>query len=221
MDSSVLQNKKINPEKLLKYGFRKEKSKYVYSKPILDGDFVVNFVVVNDEIKTEVTEKDTNEQYMLHLIDGGSGSFVGQVRSEYENILNDIIENCCDVDVFKFEYSKKVLEYAYKKYGSKAEYLWEKFPRNAVCRRCDNKKWYFAVLSVSKDKFGFESKEIVEVIDLRVPSENMSELLKESNIYPAYHMNKKHWISIILDGSMELDKIFEYIDRSYLLAKKK
>lgn len=39
-------------------------------------------------------------------------------------------------------------------------------------------------------------------------------------ILPGYHMNKKHWITICLDGSVPIDDICRKIDESYLLAKK-
>ena len=219
---ALLENKKFNFNKLKKYGFKQKGEYYTYSNFIMNGSFVVNIRITKDgSIKTEVAETDTNEIYTLHLVEGVSGSFVGQVKSEYEALLSDITDKCCEMDIFEFEYSKKVLEYSFEKYGSPAEYLWEKFPRNAVCRRQDNNKWFFAVLSVTKDKFGFESKEITEVIDLRVPAQDMEKLLKEPNIYPGYHMNKKHWVSIILDGSMDIEEIYRYIDISYELAKKK
>ena len=37
-------------------------------------------------------------------------------------------------------------------------------------------------------------------------------------VVPAYHMNKLHWISIILDGSMTDQDIFHLIDDSYRLT---
>ncbi len=40
-------------------------------------------------------------------------------------------------------------------------------------------------------------------------------------VVPAYHMNKLHWISIILDGSMTDEDIFHLIDDSYRLTAPK
>ena len=37
-------------------------------------------------------------------------------------------------------------------------------------------------------------------------------------VVPAYHMNKQHWISIILDGSMTGEEVFHLIDDSYRLT---
>ena len=100
------------------------------------------------------------------------------------------------------------------------KFYWEKFPRNAICRRKDNQKQYLAILSVKGSKIGLETDEVVEVIDLRVPKDKISYILQCNNIYPAYHMNKKSWITIVLDNSINMTDIYEYIDESYLLAKK-
>lgn len=213
--------KKANIQKLKQYGFKKKGDKYSYSVDIMNGDFTLNIDILNEnEIKTELIEKAFNEPYTLHLVEDAQGTFVGQVREEYEKIIDKIKEKCFEKRAFEWEYSYKILDYAQKKYNSPAEYLWEKFPRNAVCRRQDNEKWYLALLSVQGAKIGLKTDEIVELVDLRAPFDDVPKLLKQPNIYPAYHMNKKHWITIILDGSMPLDEIYKFIDRSYELAKK-
>lgn len=213
--------KKADIKKLREYGFKKKKDKYTYSTDIMDGDFTLNIDVINEnEIQTELIEKAFGEPYTLHLVDGAEGTFVGEIREQYQKILNEIKEKCFEINVFEWEYSYKVLKYAKEKYDSKAEYLWPKFPRNAVCRRNDNEKWYFAILSVKGSKIGLKTDEIVELIDLRANIEDVQNLIKQPNIYPAYHMNKKHWFTIVLDGSVPIEEIYQYIDISYNLAKK-
>ena len=39
------------------------------------------------------------------------------------------------------------------------------------------------------------------------------------NIFPGYHMNKKNWITIILDDSLKDEEVFELIKESYELTK--
>ena len=84
--------------------------------------------------------------------------------------------------------------------------------------RKDNKKWYLAILSVNGTKLGLKD-EIVEVLDIRAPKEEVPQLLKLKHIYPAYHMNKKNWITILLDPSCPIEEIYTRIDVSYNLAK--
>ena len=41
-----------------------------------------------------------------------------------------------------------------------------------------------------------------------------------SSVVPAYHMNKRHWISVILDGGMADEDIDMLIEDSYRLTRK-
>lgn len=216
---STLENKKYNPKMLLDFGFKAVQDGYEYKAELMDGEFILTVNIDSSgKLSTETVEKDTGDLYTLHLT-YSEGAFVGKIRDEYNSILKDIAETCYEVGIFKYEYTYKVIDYVKNKYGDDVEYLWEKFPDNAIARRKDNRKWYLAILTVGKDKLGFDSKENVEVIDLRAKPEEI-EVLEDSHIYPGYHMNKKHWISIILDGSVDSDEIYKRIDESYILAKK-
>lgn len=221
MKIEYFNKKRPNFKKLVEFGFQKEKDKYIYSNDIMNGDFNLNIeVTLSGYIKTKVIEKSSKEEYTLHLVHSAQGTFVGQIREEYEKILNLISDNCFEAEIFQSKEAKQIITYIEKKYADKLEYLWPKFPNNAISRRKDNKKWYLAILTVKKNKFGFVTDEMVEVLDLRSQPKDIPYLLKTENIYPGYHMNKKHWITILLDGSMPVEEIFERIDKSYDLALK-
>ena len=42
-----------------------------------------------------------------------------------------------------------------------------------------------------------------------------------SSVTPGYHMNKKHWNTVVLDGSVPDNEVFSWIDHSYNLVLKK
>jgi len=87
-------------------------------------------------------------------------------------------------------------------------------------RRSDNKKWYAVILTVSRRKLGFDSDEIVEILDLRMTPEDIKKSVDGIKLLPGYHMNKKHWITICFDGTFSLEDICSLIDNSYHLAVK-
>lgn len=58
----------------------------------------------------------------------------------------------------------------------------------------------------------------VEVLDVKMDPEKVSLLQKAAGFKPAYHMNKEHWISIILDQFI-LEKIIPLIADSFQLTK--
>ena len=174
----------------------------------------------SDLISTTLVEAATGEEYILYKTDA-SGAFVGEIRTAIAAVLKDISDKCCEAAVFKAEQSVNIIEYVRKKYGDELEYLWKKFPDNAVWRRKDNKKWYGALLTVSRRKLGIDSDEIVEIIDLREEPDVLEKLIDNTRYYSGWHMNKKHWFTVVLDGSVLPDEIFRRIDKSYMLAELK
>ena len=113
-----------------------------------------------------------------------------------------------------------LLGYLRQKYRHEPEFLWEKFPDNAIVRRTDNKKWYAAVLTVAAGRPGLDNAAAAEILDLRGRPEDMEKLLDRQKFFPAYHMNKKHWYTVFLDDSLSDEELCRRTDESFLLAKK-
>ena len=114
-------------------------------------------------------------------------------------------------------------EYMRGKYGSELEFLWEDTPDCAICRRSDSKKWYAVFMVVKRGKLkgcAGDPEAEVEIINLRLPPEELPERVDGENFFPAYHMNKKDWVSVRADGVPER-LLFRMIDVSYALAPAK
>lgn len=217
---SVFKFKRANFEKLVKYGFEKQGEKLVYRTDILDTMRLTVAVDRDGKVSAEVWDTEAEEPYTLFLVDGASGEFVGKVRESYTRALEDIADKCFDTKIFKCEYTDKIIEYARKNYGDEVEYLWEKFPDNAVLRRKDTKKWYAAILTVPYIKFGIEREGAVEVIDMRMEPEELERTVDGKLYFRGWHMNKKHWVSMLLDGSAPYEEIIKRLNESYKLATK-
>lgn len=218
--AQIYKNKKANFDKLKAYGFTLFDNAYVLQRDMMDGQFRLDIKITDADIETEVLDLATNEPYTLFLVSEAVGSFVGAIRTEYQEIMLDIAERCFDDYIFKSEFTQSVIQYVTDKYGDSLEFLWEKFTDNAIWRRKDNKKWYCLVLTIKRNKLGFDSDETVEAIDIRYNADKIDELVDNVKIFRGYHMNKKHWITICMDGSVELSQIYALIDNSYILAKK-
>lgn len=207
-------------EKIAAFGFVKSGDGYSYSTTILDGQFEMRVEIsASGEVNSEVIDSALGEPYALHLIPQAEGAFVGAVRAEYERVLNEIGEKCFVRDVFKGDCAHRVIEYVRERYGDELEFLWQN-SLNAVYRRKDNSKWYAVLLTVPASKLGRDSGGTVAIIDLRVSPDTLPSLLDGESFFPAYHMNKKHWVTIPLDGTVSAKFICERIDRSYALAEK-
>ena len=97
------------------------------------------------------------------------------------------------------------LEFCSGTYGTSPDYPFDDDFETAVLRHADNRKWYAIVMRVSRRKFGFESDEVIDVVNLKLPTEMFGSFGAPDGVYPAYHMNKLHWISVLLpDASDEI-----------------
>lgn len=221
MIQSIFKRKRVRFDTLIDYGFLKDGGTYSYKTTLQDSSLAMTVHVgEHGEVSATVIDPTFNESYTLHLADGAVGSFVGKVKAEYEQVLTDIANRCFEPEVFKSVQAKELIVYIRSAYGDELEYLWEKFPDNAVWRRKDTAKWYGALLTVSKRKLGIKSDEMVEIVDLRITPENMEFLIDNRVYFPGWHMNKKSWYTIILDGSVSLEELRRRLDESYLLAIK-
>ena len=100
---------------------------------------------------------------------------------------------------------QEFLSYCLTTYGTMSDHPFEGDFETAVLRHTDNRKWYALVMRIPRRKFGFDSDEMIDVVNLKLPLEMFGSFSAKDGVYPAYHMNKLHWISVILpDASEEL-----------------
>jgi len=75
------------------------------------------------------------------------------------------------------------------------------------------------VFKVKGKIFALTSLETFESINLKCdPEEAVALREKYEAVIPGYHMNKKHWNTIIMDGSLSDKLIKQWIDDSYKLV---
>ena len=120
---------------------------------------------------------------------------------------------------------KTVIDYIKKKYGASPEYLWKRYPDYAVFRHEDNNKWFALTASVPGLKLGLSGENPIDVINLKIDDVFLRDMLiREAGIMPAYHMNKLHWVTVLLDGTVSGQRIYDLIETSFMAtasAKKK
>ena len=114
---------------------------------------------------------------------------------------------------------QQILDYARETYQTEPEYLWVRMPEAAVLRNAENDKWYAVMMKISKDKLGMKGKELVWILDLKCEPMLIGSLLEMDGYLPAYHMNKMHWIGVLMDGTVRKEQILELLDLSYHLTE--
>lgn len=207
----------VDYNKLKQYGFINQDNKYIYKKEIENGDFQVVIVISEKEKYSKLIEIELDSEYVLVDVETATGDFVGNLRNQYENIINDVIAKCTTFENFNSRQAKEVIKYIKEKYNDELEFLWEKYDDCAIWRNKTNNKWYGIIMTVAEKKLIGDSENIVEVIDLRYSKESIDEIIDNEKIFPGYHMNKKSWITIKLDNTVSNEEIFNLIDNSYNL----
>ncbi|MCI9504920.1 MAG: hypothetical protein HFE26_05990 [Clostridia bacterium] len=218
----IFDKKTAVAEKLSAYGFIKSGSGYLYRKRICADELIFTATVSEKgEIAAEVTDAETGDLYTLYLADEAEGSFVGSVREEYERVLTEIAVRCFCSRAFDGADANGVIAYVRGRYGDEPEFLWESSPDSAIWRRKDNRKWYGVLLKASRRKLGLDSDEVAEIIDLRIDPAELDKIADGKRYFRGYHMNKRSWVSLVLDGSVNREELFCRVDESYRLALKK
>jgi len=209
-----------NTEKLLQYGFEFDGENFVHSQEILNQMTLTIIIDKSGTVITKIIDAD-GEPYTLHLVEGASGNFVGNVKAEYERILKDISAQCFDAENFKSAQALKLIDYIREKFSDEPEFLWEKYPSYAVFRRKDNRKWYAAIMRIPKKYLKLDGAGEIEIINLRVEPVELDRIVDGEKYFRGWHMNKKSWLTLRLDDVLTFEEISARLEKSYQLAKKK
>ena len=208
-----------NKDKLLAGGFTYSDGTYIKDVPIMEKQFVARILVTDaGNVRFKVYESETHEEYALVNVAGAEGGFVGDVREACERVLTDVSDKCFDTEYLKADQTVRMMGYIEKTYTTEPEFLWEKYPDCAVFRISENRKWFAVIMTVAKSKLGLPGNGNIEIIDLKDLPEDIEKRIDGELFFKAYHMNKKHWYTICLDGRVSDEKIVELIDVSYRLA---
>ncbi len=212
----IVKNRKIDTKKLISYGFEFKENVYEYRVNIKNDEFEVIIKIDREGVMTsKVIELAFGDEYTLVNVEGAVGEFVGQVRKEYIDVISDIYDKCSIVEVFKSDYAKKIIEYIYEKYEGVPEFLWDKYEGTAVFRHKETLKWYGVLMTLKRSKLGLSSDDFVDIIDLKIEPEKLEEIVDNKLYFRGYHMNKKHWVTIMLDGSVDINEILKFVDNSF------
>ena len=209
----------FNSKKAKEYGFVENQGVWTFSSTILQGDFLMIVTVVDGVLGLQVYDQETGDLYPQVHMKSMRGTFVGSVREACLEVLYDIRKACFEVQEFLCLQTKRIMTLVQENYKDQLEYLWEKSPDTAVLRHEDNQKWYAILMRIPWDRLDKGREGLVEAVNLK--HDQVADLLSQNGIYPAFHMNKRYWISLPLDDTLSDEQILELFERSWFLTSKK
>lgn len=115
---------------------------------------------------------------------------------------------------------QKLAAYLADTYSSDGEHLFAKYPSFLVFRHNGNRKWFAVIMDIPRKNLGLPSEGEISVVNLKCDTRLIGSFREEPGVFPGWHMNKAHWLSVALDGTVEDEKIKFLVDMSYELTKK-
>lgn len=121
---------------------------------------------------------------------------------------------------FKNQYVNQVIDYIGETYLAEPEFLWARTPEDAIFRESASGKWFAVLITVKLRSLGIDEDGVIEIINLKDSPAVIDKLLDGERYLAGFHMNKKHWYTIKLDGTVPMEEIFRRIDTSHSCLRK-
>lgn len=217
IENEIFKRYNPNKESLLKYGFIENNNQFTYCKVFLDS-FKAEIIVEDEILVGKVIDLDLQEEYTNFRIENNVGTFSNNIKEEYEKILKDIRKKCFNKKRFISEQANRIAQLIFDKYKDEPYYEWEETPDYGVYKNKETKKWYGIIMNIGKDKIN-DGEGKIDVLNVKLDENKIKELIKTKKYFPAYHMNKKYWITIPLDNRISDQEIMMQIEESYKYAE--
>lgn len=215
----VFKNQKFIPEQMSEFGFQKTGNTYTYEENFLDGSFRAVVTVENGKVDGQVIDCSTGDEYYQIDVPAMQGKFVSSVRAGYLDILERIADHCCQAVLFASPQANRIMAKIYDRYHVAPDFPWQSksFKAYGVFRHLDSGKWFGLITNIKRGLLtNTDDVQTVDVLNLKsntLPVDSQS-------VFPAYHMNHKYWISVVLDDQLGDDDVMRLIDESFRLTGK-
>ena len=215
IESETFSNHLILADRLLDYGFQPEGNSLIYKKTLPEDQFEI-IIKYDGTIRGRIMDLAAGDEYVNYRFENASGYSAG-IRQKFIDLLMDIREKCSRNQYYNSEQARRICDYIYETYDRIPEFLWPNIPSYAAFRLKGTNKWFAVMGSVPRYKLDpdAEDRGNVEVINVKADSGKIKEILASKGYYPAFHMNKKCWVSIILDDTLSDDEIQSRLKDSF------
>ena len=191
---------------------------YTMEQNVSSGTFNANISLsLSEQILTvHLYDSATGEKYALFDMPNAHGAFIASLREEVQQLIDEIRENCFESKDLKDDY----IAWIKNQFGAEPDFPWPDTPDYCVFR-CPNEKWFALVMKIKFRQLGLTGDEAVWVVNMKASQDAIPTLIDRKSIFPAWHMNKKHWITVLLTAATDFEKLCELTQKSYELVERK
>ena len=217
--SYIFRSAKIKKDSLETAGFVKtDGTTYTMNTTVSNATFNANFTLSLSEqtLTVHLFDSATGEKYALFDIPNAHGAFVASLREEVQLLIDDIKSKCFETNDLKDDY----ITWIKTQFGAEPDYPWPDDAPYSFVFRCPNEKWFALVMKIKYRQLGLTGDEAVWVVNMKASQNEIPNLIDKKSIFPAWHMNKNHWITVLLTAATDFEKLCELTQKSYELVSK-
>ena len=212
----LLEQYDIDCKRAIAYGFSRTEAGLELKKELPGVGLYAVFVIAGKSFEVNVFDADTDEEYLpFNVLDNITG-FVTGIREQVEDLVQEIKEKC----LLNSNMKLRLMEYCERKFGTEPEAPWEDSPDAHTFKTAKRNKWYALFMTIPYKSLGLAAKGTLDVVNIKLPPAKVLDLIDMVHFYPAYHMNKKHWITIVLDKEVDEPLVQQLLEESYGLVEK-
>lgn len=219
IENEIFKKASVDFDRVKKYGFKKAGGLWEIEKTFMEGAFRCTVKIDdNGRVFGIVYDNENGEEFLPLRAEGFGGGFVSKVKEEYEKILKEVLKNCFSENYFISPQANRINALICEKYSIEPDFPWkgQKTASDAgVYRKTKGGKWFALLMNIKKDRLVKGAKGEIEIINLKLDEDEIQTLIKKEGFYPAYHMNKKSWITLSLDDTLSDKTVLQYIEKSY------
>ena len=214
IENEVFKRSSVDIDSLKSYGFIEKGGVFCYETS-LNKDFRA-VITINDKGETDgsLLDKDTDELYINYRLKE-LNDYAYMIKEEYLKLLYDIKDKCFKETYFSIARADHIAKLIDEKYQVKPQFIFKDLKDCAVFYK-NERKWFAVLMEVDGRVFDIDKR--VAIINVKLDDE-VEEYLKYEGIYKAYHMNKKKWVSIMIDERVSDDLLLKLVDKSYNLVR--
>ena len=212
----LLEQYDIDCKRAIAYGFSRTEAGLELKKELPGVGLYAVFVIAGKSFEVNVFDADTDEEYLPFNVLNNITGFVTGIREQVEDLVQEIKEKC----LLNSNMKLRLMEYCERKFGTEPEAPWEDSPDAYTFKTAKRNKWYALFMTIPYKSLGLVAKGALDVVNIKLPPEKVLDLIDRVHFYPAYHMNKKHWITIVLDKEVDEPLVQQLLEESYGLVEK-
>ncbi len=214
LEDDIFKKHAVNWQTLKSYGFIKRENGYQYKTSLIPGFDIVVFISDDARVQGKIWDIALNEEYVNYRIESQNGAFVSEIRDAFVALLKDIRTHCFTEMPFVSNQANRITQLIFDAYGARPEFLWKRDPLSGVFRHPKNKKWFGIIQHIKADKLRNQAQGYIDVLNVKLDEQCALKIL-EPGFYPAYHMNKKSWVSVCLDDTLTDSQVMDVVRQSY------